>query len=252
MLANPNYFLKANQVYIAPEFESVEIGGESINCYTLNLDYGINESLLIGTDFSYLTLSHSPDGGVFGDVTANIKFFIYQYSGYFFGRIVSDVLFRFPTGATMEDSSRKIDGKTYNYFPFSTGYFLFSPSIQLSALIEAFAVNLSLFYQSENPPGEGLLYFNVFYDRIDFQISLDYILKFGLGGEDNLIFRPAIYIDYKYNISSMPMIPDGCYFVIESNIKWNNIWKLVVYYSIPLSSNGIFTYSLGFQIGRYL
>jgi len=250
--ANPNYFLKANSVYIAPEFENIGIGNESINCYNLNLDYGINENLLIGVDFSYLSLSHSDDGGVFGDVTANLKFLIYQYSGWFFGRIVSETLFRFPTGATREDSIRKIDSNTYSYFPFSTGNFLFSPSLQLSALIEDFAVNLSISYQSENPPGEGLLYFNVLHDRIDFQISLDYLFKIIVGENDYLIFRPVIYIDYKYNISPMPIIPDGCYFVIENNIKWNNIWKLSIYYSIPLDSNGIFNYIFGFQIGRYL
>ena len=245
------YFLKPNQVYTGLELENAGLKGGFLNLYELNLVYGINENILIYADFPYLTLLGANDGGCLGDVTAAVKFMIAQADNYWW-RILSEVRFRFPTGVTSDQATRNINGQTLSYTPFTLGTPDLAPSLIASFLLDNLDCSLSLTYNSESGASENLFTFNQLYDYIDIELSADYLFKFSLLENVPLAFRPVIYLDYKYNISTQPVIPDGFYLTLENHWKLDNTWKLRYFLSLPLSiKNPPDNYLFSVEIGRY-
>ncbi len=225
--------------------------GTFLNIYEASLDYGVSENVLINISFPYLTLADVDDGGAFGDFSTSIKVLLAEQSDAIMWRTFASFYFRFPTGISPQDSYRKIGEKTVSYYPFASGNYCFSPSLLMSLIIDEFAINLTVFYQAENSASEGFFSFRTDNDRFDFQLSADYPFKIDFSGIDPISIRPAVYLDYKYNISSLPIIPDSWYLTLENNIKIGEYWKIRFYYTIPITDNGIYKYSLCFQVGRY-
>ncbi len=246
-----SYFLKPNSVLLSLDYEDIALNGGLLNLYELCVDYDVNENVLINLYFPYYTIIDANDGGCFGDVAASIKLSLAQ-SEQLSWRILTEFYFRFPTGVIQEDSYREVNGNILSYYPFSTEAPEFAPSVIASILIYEFVVNAVVTYQSENDPGDGLFDFSLSHDRLDFQVSADYLLKYSILNNLHLFIRPVIYLEYKYNLSDSPIIPTGFYLSMENNIKIENLWRLKLIYSLPLSvENAIDKYLFSVQLGIY-
>jgi hypothetical protein len=249
-LANP-YFLKANEAFLCVGAENLGVQQASLMSYNFALEYGVSENVQLGFNIPYLSLLGAEDGGCFGDVSAFIKLSLAQ-SEQLSWRIVSAFYFGFPTGVIKEDSYRRVNGLKASYFPFTTGAPFLAPSLIASFLLENFGLRGSVTYFSENSPDENIFYFNFVHDSIDFQLSADYFCSLKIFENSTLSILPIIYLEYKYNLSNMPIIPNGFYFYFQNNLKLDKTWKLTLDFSLPLfAENPVYYYTIAVQIGRY-
>jgi hypothetical protein len=244
------YFLKPNSTYLGLAFDDIGIREGSLFGYTLYLDYGINENIMLGGGFPYISMVGANDSGVFGDVFTYVKLSIAQ-SAELTWRVLTDFFFRFPTGIPPLEASRKIKGGNASYYPFSSGEAQFAPSVIGILMFDNYVASGVVSYVSESSPNENIFSFNPLYDRLDFQCSLDYLFKFQFSQDYILYLRPDVILEYKYNLSDVPIIPSGFYASVELNIKLES-WKLKMSVTAPVGvKNALSLYQLAFQAGHY-
>lgn len=241
---------KPGAVYLGGQFESSSIINGSLTTAGLTIQYGINENVLITLDMPYHFMDGAQDNGILGDFSAGVRFFLFQADSLNL-RLITGFDFRFPTGVIQEDSYRRVGGKLLSYYPFSIGTYAFAPSIIASILVEPFVINTSLIYHSEASQNETIFSFNPGYDSLDIQTSIDLIWKFNLFSQ-SVVYRPIFFLDYKYNLSNLPIINNGFSIGFENHLKIENTWKIIAGCSFPLvAGNSINPYNIFIQLGRY-
>ncbi len=246
------YLSEANQSLIALTWNLIGKGPATIHAVSLDLAYGVNEKMQVSLFAPYLFIPARPGNGVLGDLSGDIKFIVSQ-SDVLTWRLIGNIHFRFPTGVKATDVSVQVDGMNINYFPFTSGTSQVSPSVLFSYLLGGWILGAGLTYQMENPPDSPILDFNAEYDRLDLELYADYYFKFRLSDREKDIFvlRPALYLEYKQNVSSLIHIPTGIYSTIELNIKWAEVLRGRAGINFPIYASGtLHNYHTYIELGK--
>ncbi|OHD55704.1 MAG: hypothetical protein A2Y33_13765 [Spirochaetes bacterium GWF1_51_8] len=252
LLLMDNYFCKENETQLSLEYRNIALEKTSMHAMIFSIEYGVNHNFLLGFDIPYLVMGGGNDYGVLGDISAYLKFSIAK-AEMLEWMLSGELFFRFATGISSQEGVRWVDGVIQNYSPFATRTTLFAPVVVMSFLFGDFMLNTSVGYKSESDIDEGMLDFVLDYDRIDFQVSVDYQVKWTLDLEKDLIFyfRPAIYLDYKQNLTSSVLIPDSFHTTLELNFRLKNIARLSLMFSVPVySKTWLNRYQFSVQIGK--
>lgn len=246
------YFLKSNRLFLGLEYENIGItNGVSLHRFEFNMDYGINENVLAGVMVPYMAFFEPQGSGIIGDLQAFVKFLIVQ-SDVLLWRLALDVTVQLPTGIIRQDSYRSVNGGTVSYHPFTTGAPALAPSLIFAMFFDQLMASFSAGYVSQNQSGEGIFNFNAINDRIDLQLSADYLFKFVIAQDWVLYERPALSLQYKINVSQTPVIPDCLILSIDNYLKLNEDWRLRLTFSMPLIAQPPFpVYNMDAQIGKY-
>lgn len=244
-------FSRPNQTYTALSWHRIDLGQAAIHSVALDVDYGVNERLMVSLFAPYLFVPGSPGAGILGDIGAGIKTVLAQ-SDTLSWRLILDVYLRFPTGVKESDGLVNVAGVVFNYYPFSVGTGLLSPALTYSRLTGNWMLMASLIYQMENSETDSLIAFNREYDRLDFQLGADYLFKIGLADENEyLLLRPAVFVEYKQNLSPLIRIPGGFYTSLELNLKWSSILKAKIGINIPIyTSSTLHNFHTYIQLGK--
>jgi hypothetical protein len=247
-----NYYNKENETLLFLEYQNIGLQSTSLHAMIFSVEYGVNQNLKLGFNVPYLVMNGGNDSGVFGNLSGFVKFSLAK-SDVLNWLLSGELYFRFATGISSDEGIRWVKGVPNNYYPFVSKTTLFAPAVIASFLISELMLNTSVGYKSEGAADEGVFDFAIEYDRIDFQVSIDYFFKIPIIPKDDLyfFFRPAVYFDYKLNLSEKIMIPDMFLTTVELNFKLKNIlrWKFVL--SIPLySKSPIDSYMFSVQIGK--
>lgn len=245
------YFLKANRLFLGLEYENAGLNGATLNRFEFNMDYGINENVLAGVMLPYLSIYGAQDSGVIGDLQAFVKFLMAQ-SDTLLWRLALDVNIQVPTGIVRQDAFRKVNGVTVSYFPYTTGAAALMPTLIFAMFFDQLMASFSAGYVSQNQSGEGLFNFNVLNDRIDLQLTADYMFKFTLAQDWVLYERPSLSLQYKVNLSQSPVFPDDLYVSLENYLKLNEDWRLRATFLMPvIAQPSISMYNIDVQLGKY-
>lgn len=245
------YFLKSNRLFLALEYENIGLTGATLNRLEFNMDYGINQNVLLGVSLPYLFIYDAQDSGAVGDLQAFAKFLLVQ-SDTLFWRLALDVNIQLPTGIIRQDSYRNVNGVTVSYHPFTTGAAALTPTLVFAMFFDQLMASFSAGYVSQNQSGEGIFNINAINDRIDLQLTADYLFKFVVAEDWVLYERPVLSLQYKINVSQAPVIPDCLLFTVENNLKLNEDWKLRITFSVPVIAQPAVTiYNVDAQIGKY-
>ncbi len=246
------YFSKPNQSFTGISWNLINLGAASIQVVALDVDYGVNERLMVSLFAPYLFVPGSPGAGILGDLGAGLKAVLFQSESLTW-RLILDIFVRFPTGVKESDGLINVAGVVFKYYPFSVGTGMFSPSLTFSYLLQNWMFWTTVSYQSENNEQDTLIAFQADYDRLDFQLSADYFFKIPLSSKENdfFILRPAAILEYKQNLSSLIRIPTGIYGSVELNWKWASILKGKIGINVPIYTlSSLHNFQLYIQLGK--
>ena len=217
-----------------------------LNVFSVDLYYGVNRNVLIYARMPYLFFNNLITDGVIGDVNFVVKILLekdfYEKWGVSFISV-----FQIPTGVIKEDSFRYVDGNRVSFYPFSKGVFAFHPGILFNYFFQPLMIWGSLFYCSENSREENILSFNNSYDRIEANLSVDYLFEFkGIG----LTYKPEIDLKYVYNISDIKSVSDGLYLSLGNIVKIMDIFRIKFNFLLPLiQQDKLYGFSLEASFG---
>ncbi len=201
----------------------------------LDLTYGVNENALLSVSLPILIYPEVESGMSFGDSTLLFQAVVVR-SVDLTAQVMWHLAVRMATGVIQDDGIRRTGTKVVSFYPVSTGNTAIYPGVTARFLFFRWLLALSVEYQSVNQNGEDLFTFHLAGDRLAVKSVVDYYFKFNLPSEQELVLRPAFYLNALLNLSAQTEVSDSLIATAEFNFKIKRLFKLSLTFSQAILS----------------